>query len=613
MNHTQIMYTMSDELAESCERVYGMREEAGSLAFLELAQQNVESVLKEVAEFKKKFPAPLPEDFGLTVIRSVQAFAFEGLVCRARTLLEAGSYEEALDYTMEAGQLNVDCDNAWLVRVAEVAMDISKKAHRGLGEMEAYAADAISQARLYGALGLGSDFQVQAFCEATLAKIDLGDVQGAIASATEALHVAETVHAKSFARQALGSAYLKTSYQAAIGLHHLEVAEKLAKVMTPGEFFGPADCKSFREAVAKDLRVAREEVARQERASLGQTLGGAPRAELETAIDEALVQRRAEFAASLTSQGGEDGGAAPDASSGEVGGAAPAASSGEVGGAAPDASSGGKKKTRRGGKKKKKPAAEPATELSFDYSKSEDREPSHLEVAKLKSELLALTKEQRLTVVEKLNAVCPDSIISRDELLPEIDYLAMDNRTFHAFKAAVEDYLPVELVELDLPVAVDAISVECLRNSVIVSYMMFHAAKAPERFKFLVHFIRDYAVENLTTEDLSDGLLADLFDFTGDRVKDKMTQNIISTLQIAYPASQRAELRRTRAEAEAKARAEAEAARPPKPLTGAAALLQTLDEFKAKNGGVDDPYYSAMRSALEELDIEERGECPEGA
>ena len=49
---------------------------------------------------------------------------------------------------------------------------------------------------------------------------------------------------------------------------------------------------------------------------------------------------------------------------------------------------------------------------------------------------------------------------------------------------------------------------------------------------------------------------------------------------------------------------------PPAPelLTGAAGLLQILDEFRIKNGGVDDPYYAAMRSALEELEIEERGE-----
>ena len=46
----------------------------------------------------------------------------------------------------------------------------------------------------------------------------------------------------------------------------------------------------------------------------------------------------------------------------------------------------------------------------------------------------------------------------------------------------------------------------------------------------------------------------------------------------------------------------------PKPLTGAAALLETLDKFKAQNGGVDDPYYACMRSALEELEIEEREE-----
>ena len=47
---------------------------------------------------------------------------------------------------------------------------------------------------------------------------------------------------------------------------------------------------------------------------------------------------------------------------------------------------------------------------------------------------------------------------------------------------------------------------------------------------------------------------------------------------------------------------------PPTPLTGAAALLETLDKFKAQNGGVDDPYYACMRSALEELEIEEREE-----
>jgi hypothetical protein len=47
---------------------------------------------------------------------------------------------------------------------------------------------------------------------------------------------------------------------------------------------------------------------------------------------------------------------------------------------------------------------------------------------------------------------------------------------------------------------------------------------------------------------------------------------------------------------------------PPKQLTGAAGLLETLDKFKAANGGVDDPYYAAMRSALEELEIEEREE-----
>ena len=109
--------------------------------------------------------------------------------------------------------------------------------------------------------------------------------------------------------------------------------------------------------------------------------------------------------------------------------------------------------------------------------------------------------------------------------------------------------------------------------------------------------------------------LADLFDHKLTKVEQdeakQVHERLIQSLQSAYPDSQRAGLRRMRAETEAKALAKTEAARPPKPLTGAAGLLQTLDEFKAKNGGVDDPYYAAMRSALEELEIEEREEVRE--
>ena len=524
MNDAEIMYTMSDELAESCQRVKAIWEEAGGkkpLTFVELAssvelaQQNVERAVKEVAEFKKKYPE-LPEDFGLPVIRSVQEFAFEGLVCCARTLLEAGSYEKALDYTMEAGQLNIDCDNAWAgaVRVAELAMDISKKAHRGLGEMSRF------------------EFTPE-----------------------ELKEIAEAA---------------------------MLYAEDVCSLAEGGEDGGAAPA-----------------------ASLGQTLGGAPRAELETAVDEALVQRHAEFAASLAAQGGEVGGAAPDASSGE------------------------KKKTRRGGKKKKKTAAEPAVKAieGLDYSKSEDREPSFEEISRVRGDLFALSLDARETVVNKLKAVCPLALKNYLKFLPEIDYEAMDNRTFYEFKADVETHLPVAMLELDFPVTVDALSAQLVRDACVACYSIFHADNVPERFELFVQCIRDYAVGFLSAEDLS-ARFADLLHMTDDRaafpsddakkramprVKDRMLENIIDSLQTAYPDSHRAELRRTRAEAEAKARAEAEAARPPKPLTGAAALLETLDEFKAQNGGVDDPYYACMRSALEELDIEERGECPEGA
>lgn len=280
----------------------------------------------------------------------------------------------------------------------------------------------------------------------------------------------------------------------------------------------------------------------------------------------------------------------------------PAASFGEVGGAAPDASS--------GDKKKKKTAAEPTAKLSLDYSKSEDREPSSEEIDRVIGDIIGLSKEERDTVVDKLNAVCPEAIKRRDKSFPEIAYDAMDNRTFHAFKAAVEDYLPVELLELDLPQGVDTYSVQILRNCCVYSHGLFIEAEVPERFDLLVHGVREYARGSLSAEDLS-AWLQGVYDFTRD---DVLLKDIIDCMRRAYPDSQRAEYSRAiaeakvRVEAEVKARAATEAARPPKPLTGAAALLETLDKFKAKNGGVDDPYYAAMRSALEELEIEEREE-----
>ena len=295
---------------------------------------------------------------------------------------------------------------------------------------------------------------------------------------------------------------------------------------------------------------------------------------------------------------------------------------GEVGGAAPDASSGGKKKTRRGGKKKKKPAADPFAKLSHVCSKSEEAPMSAAEFARVNSEFLALSKDVRETILDKLNVVCPEAIkgINKfDKTLIDIDWRAMDDRTLDEFKAEVEIHRPLALLELDLPVAVDADSAQLLRHCCACCHGIFVAAKTPDRFQNFVQVMQDYAAEDLSAEDLS-AQLADLFGPADNgkplgtrEEQDVLLKQISQIVQAAYPASQRAELRRTRAEAEAKARAEAEAARPPKPLTGAAALLETLDKFKAQNGGVDDPYYAAMRSALEELDIEERGACPEGA
>jgi len=255
----EVTYTMSAELLADCRRLEAMQNaDRGSLAALELAQANLERILREIAAFRRTYPG-LEEDFASHLLRQVEAHVFESMALYACTLEGRGAYREALGYVAKAELFSERRGDAWAVKVAQVVMDVAKAAFRNLGEMEAYAAAAMRQATMYGKLGLGNEFMVQAYCEATTAQIDLRDFRGAIASSTAALRVAETAQGESYARCKLGLAYL-TSNQAGLGLPHLEAAEKL-RVHGPGEFFEPDEFSRFRRAVATNLQLCRRVLA----------------------------------------------------------------------------------------------------------------------------------------------------------------------------------------------------------------------------------------------------------------------------------------------------------------------------------------------------------------
>ena len=205
-----VKFTMSDALLKSCKQVEAMQKseplktEYESLEVLRLAQKNLDRLEQEIAAFKKKQPGLIyPAGFASAVIRPVEGCVFEGVFGCARVSLEQGSYEEALNYARMAGKFSVSRDGAWEVRFATEVLDVVRASYKGLGNMEALAAAAMNQARMCGALGLDNECRVKILCEAAAAQGDLEHCTDAIASASEALRIAETPRGKMFAHSTL--------------------------------------------------------------------------------------------------------------------------------------------------------------------------------------------------------------------------------------------------------------------------------------------------------------------------------------------------------------------------------------------------------------------------
>ena len=263
---------MSDALIKSCKQVEAilkstpLKTQRASRGVLRLAQENLDRLEQEIAAFKEKHGGPgmfYPQPFCSAVIRPVEGFVFECFFDCARVSLEQGSYEEALKFARSAGQFSVSRDDAWEVRVATEVLDVVRASYQGLGNMEAYVAATLNQARMCGALGLDNECRVKILCEAAAAQGYLEHCTDAIASASEALRIAETPRGKMYSHCTLGVAFMGSD--AGVGLLHLEEAEKLAKVHGRGDFFvDAAEFAEFREGVAFNLRLCRKVVAHQD-------------------------------------------------------------------------------------------------------------------------------------------------------------------------------------------------------------------------------------------------------------------------------------------------------------------------------------------------------------
>ena len=268
-----VKFTMSDALIKSCKQVEAilkstpLKTQRASRGVLRLAQGNADRLEQEIAAFKKKRPGLIyPAGFASNLIRHVEGLVFECFFDCARVSLEQGSYEEALKFARSAGQFSVSRDDAWEVRVATEVLDVVRASYQGLGNMEAYVAATMDQARMCGALGLDNECRVKILCDAAAAQGDLEHCTDAIASASEALRIAETPWGEMLAHYQLGLSMLAGS-DAGVGLLHLEEAEKLAKVHGRGVgdvFTDAADFAEFREAVAFSLRRCRKFLAHQD-------------------------------------------------------------------------------------------------------------------------------------------------------------------------------------------------------------------------------------------------------------------------------------------------------------------------------------------------------------
>ena len=261
-----ISFTMSDALIKSCKQVEAilkstpLKTQRASRGVLRLAHGNLDRLEQEIAAFKKKHPEGFyPQTFASNLIRHVEGLVFECFFDCARVSLEQGSYEEALKFARSAGQFSVSRDDAWEVRVATEVLDVVRASYQGLGNMEAYVAATLNQARMCGALGLDNECRVMILCEAAVAQIGLDHFTDAIASASEALRVSDTPPAEMYAHYQLGLSMLADS-DAVRGLPHLEEAEKLAKVHGRGVgfFVDAADFAKFREAVALNQQRCRK-------------------------------------------------------------------------------------------------------------------------------------------------------------------------------------------------------------------------------------------------------------------------------------------------------------------------------------------------------------------
>ena len=194
-----ISFTMSDALIKSCKQVEAilkstpLKTQRASRGVLRLAHGNLDRLEQEIAAFKKKHPEGFyPQTFASNLIRHVEGLVFECFFDCARVSLEQGSYEEALKFARSAGQFSVSRDDAWEVRVATEVLDVVRASYKGLGDIEAFVAAAMEQARMCGALGLDNECRVKILCEAAAAQGYLEHCTDAIASASEALRIAET-------------------------------------------------------------------------------------------------------------------------------------------------------------------------------------------------------------------------------------------------------------------------------------------------------------------------------------------------------------------------------------------------------------------------------------
>jgi tetratricopeptide (TPR) repeat protein len=161
-------------------------------------------------EMNKSIARPT-SDQTTEIVRDVDEKLFQARARCACECVEAEEYQDALEHTKCAIELNDAWDDLWREKVVRVVLECEKRAFFALGEFSKYVDVAKRRARGAAELGYSGQALVDELCKISVVQFKyLCDYVGAVATAREAVALDAPPVSRQYARHTLGTALMAT-------------------------------------------------------------------------------------------------------------------------------------------------------------------------------------------------------------------------------------------------------------------------------------------------------------------------------------------------------------------------------------------------------------------